>query len=461
MYSTHEAKLDLPQLPPAARHVHIVPSLSTHSLLSMGQLCDSGCEVTFTARNVHVRLDSTILFTETRSPDTALWHLSLLDPPADNDRIDPDPPLLHHSYAAVASATPPADLVAFAHASLFSPALSTLKTALDRGYLPDFPGLTSATLTKYPPQSITMIKGHMDQSRKNQCSTKPKLRTAMEPATTISDPDSPYDSADAFPHSEPKNTRTHHCYAAVVEPNPVTGQIHSDQTGRFVVASSTGNNYLLVVYDYDSNGILVEPMKNRTANSILQAFTTIHARLVAAAGLRPQLQRLDNECSEALKAFLSKESIDFQLIPPNVHRRNAAERAIRTLKNHFVDGLCSVDKHFPLHLWDKLLPQAKATLNMMRGSRINPKLSAHSQLHSHFDVNRTPLAPPGIRVLVHVEPKNRITWSPHGKDGWYTGPALQSFRCYTVWMWASRATPLHGCPPNFPCQQRPDPPRHP
>jgi hypothetical protein len=30
------------------------------------------------------------------------------------------------------------------------------------------------------------------------------------------------------------------------------GQIHSDQTGKFIVASSAGNNYILVVYDYDS-----------------------------------------------------------------------------------------------------------------------------------------------------------------------------------------------------------------
>ena len=50
------------------------------------------------------------------------------------------------------------------------------------------------------------------------------------------------------------------------------------------------------------------------------------------------------------------------------------------------------------------------------------------------------MAPPGIRVLVHVKPQDRATWSPHGKDGWYTGPALESYRCYTVWIWASRAT---------------------
>ena len=88
-----------------------------------------------------------------------------------------------------------------------------------------------------------------------------------------------------------------------------------------------------------------------------------------------------------------------------------------------------MDKNFPLHLWDKLLPQAELTLNLLCGSRINPKLSVHAQLRGHYDFNRTPLAPPGIQVLAHIKPNERTTWSPHGADGWYTGSALDSYRC--------------------------------
>lgn len=187
-----------------------------------------------------------------------------------------------------------------------------------------------------------MIKGHMNQSRKNQRSTKPK---SMAPTPEHGDGIA-YDPADMFPLSDSNNARTHQCYADVVEPNPVTGQIHSKQTGRFVVVSNSGNNYILVVYDYDCNGILIEPMKNRTADSILKAFTAIHARLVAT-GLRPQLHRLDSECSEASKSFLGKETINFQLVPPSVHRRNAADRAICTFKNHFVPCTSGTSWCFP------------------------------------------------------------------------------------------------------------------
>jgi hypothetical protein len=435
MYSTHEAELDLPSLPLAARRVHIVPALHTSSLLSMGQLCDAGCIVTFDATSVTVHLANERILEGIRTPETGLWQLSIVPTSPPPPLLQQSTPLLlHQSFSAVHSATP-SELVAFAHATLFSPALSTLDTALSRGYLPHFIGLTAKTLRKYPPPSVAMVKGHLDQSRKNQNSTK-KITSSpsdLSPDSTTEE----HQPADAFPLSDPGNVRSHQCFAAVFE--PATGQIHSDQTGKFIVASSTGNNYILVVYDYDSNSILVEPMRSRTGPCILAAFTVLHARLVAA-GLRPQLHRLDNECSAALKTFLRDSDIDFQLVPPGLHRRNAAERAIRTFKNHFIAGLCSVDKHFPLHLWDKLLPQAELTLNLLRGSRINPKLSAYAQLHGFFNFNRTPLAPPGIRVLVHIKPHDRTTWSPHGEDGWYVGPALESYRCYSVWLWDTRAT---------------------
>jgi hypothetical protein len=66
-----------------------------------------------------------------------------------------------------------------------------------------------------------------------------------------------------------------------------------------------------------------------------------------------------------LKHFFTANDVGYQLVLPNYHRRNAAERAIRTFKEHFVAGLSSVDPTFPLHLWDRLLPQAEITLNLL------------------------------------------------------------------------------------------------
>jgi hypothetical protein len=65
----------------------------------------------------------------------------------------------------------------------------------------------------------------------------------------------------------------------------------------------------------------------------------LHSDLVAA-GRRPKLQRLDNECTEPLKQFFVSENITYQLVPPGVHRRNPAERAgpytrLRTIVGFF------------------------------------------------------------------------------------------------------------------------------
>jgi hypothetical protein len=155
---------------------------------------------------------------------------------------------------------------------------------------------------------------------------------------------------------------------------------------------------MMILYDYDSNHIFAQPMKKRQGPTIVKAYAIFHKRL-CTAGLKSRLQQLDNECSKSLKAFMHANDVNFQIVPPGIHRGNAAERAIRTFKNHFIAGLCSVNKNFPIHLWDQLLPQAEITLNLLRGSRINPKLSASAQVQGTFDSNRTPLGPP-VTILV-------------------------------------------------------------
>jgi hypothetical protein len=80
--------------------------------------------------------------------------------------------------------------------------------------------------------------------------------------------------------------------------------------------------------------------------------------------------------------------VDYQLVPHHWHRHNAAKRAISTFKEHFVAGLASVDPYFPLHLWDRLLPQAELTLNLLRTSIQHPQLSAAAQYHGKVDYNK-------------------------------------------------------------------------
>ena len=136
---------------------------------------------------------------------------------------------------------------------------------------------------------------------------------------------------------------------------------------------------------------------------------------------------------------MEEENENFQLVPPHLHRQNAAERAIQTFKNHFIAGIVSTHKDFPLHLWCRILPQAIVTLNLLRPSRINPTLSAHAQIHGQFNFNATPFAPPGTKVIVHQKPTIRKSWAPQGKYGCYIDQSKHHYRCYEIYVKETRA----------------------
>ena len=70
------------------------------------------------------------------------------------------------------------------------------------------------------------------------------------------------------------------------------------------------------------------------------------------------LQILDNEASaEYKRAIKTKWNSNYQLVLPNTHRRNSAERAICTFKAQFLCIIVGVALDFPRNLWELLLPQ--------------------------------------------------------------------------------------------------------
>ncbi len=123
-----------------------------------------------------------------------------------------------------------------------------------------------------------------------------------------------------------------------------------------------------------------------------------------------------------------------QLVPPDTHRSNLAERAIQTFKNHFISILSGVDKNFPIRLWDRLLPQAVLTLNLLRHANANPNVSAHHYVHGVFDYNATPLGPMGCAVQILNSKERRQSWEEHSLDGWYLRTSLDHYRSYCIFV---------------------------
>ena len=142
------------------------------------------------------------------------------------------------------------------------------------------------------------------------------------------------------------------------------------------------------------------------------------------------------------KKTWKKNQIQRQLVPPKNHRINAAEQHICTFKNHLISILAGTYPEFPLDLWDKLIPHACITTNLIRNSHRNPQLSAEAHLNGNFDYNTTSLSPPGNNVVAFEPPYKRNSWATHGTLGCYIGPELHHYRCWKIYVTKHQQ---HGC----------------
>ena len=97
------------------------------------------------------------------------------------------------------------------------------------------------------------------------------------------------------------------------------------QTGKLPQTSSQGNKYHMILHKIDSNSTLVKPMKNRTRGEIIAARKRSLTRM-RLCDLNPKHQILDNKASEKYKKAIRASRMTYQLVPPNNHRCNTAEK---------------------------------------------------------------------------------------------------------------------------------------
>ncbi|KAL7475781.1 hypothetical protein ACHAW6_001684 [Cyclotella cf. meneghiniana] len=152
------------------------------------------------------------------------------------------------------------------------------------------------------------------------------------------------------------------------------------------------------------------------------------------AGVTPHKRVLDNEVSSAMKDLIRDTyKMALELVPPGCHCRNAAKVAICNFKSHFLSILAKVADDFPLDLWDKLLPQAKITLNLLCQSNATPTILAYAHLNGPFNYNKMLLALMGCNTQVHEKTDSRGTWVFHSIDGWYLNTSPKHYcthRCH-------------------------------
>jgi hypothetical protein len=227
-----------------------------------------------------------------RDANTGLWHINLKQP----NKTIPDP-VANNVYELRNTGA----LVHYLHKALLSATKAAMLQAIKNRHLITWPGLTEHAINKHLKLTPATAMGHMNQRRQNIRSTsRESIVTQQSPDTDL-------------------GTNTHLVYAVVAD----QGQLYTDLTGKFPVRSSKGNSYVMLCYIYGCNCIKFVPMKSRSASEWVKAYGSIHQELTVK-GFKPKLQTLDNEASTALKNFFTAQSINYQLVPPHCHRRNAA-----------------------------------------------------------------------------------------------------------------------------------------
>jgi len=406
-------------LPKNLRLVHIFKDL-TGSLLSIGLLCDAGFEVTFRKSTVSVNTQEGRQIIEGKKVNK-LWMIDINNDSSSAIAPDTEPMQIskeNGKTAQMIAHQTHGELVRYVHATMGAPANPTFITAISKGYI-EPPGVTVEMVRKNLPSSVATAKGHLHLTKQGLRSTQPNVKQSDETEHDFT-----------FPKKTVFKDK-HIILTCKIISTEDMQDLHADLAGRFPYKSKRGKQYIAVFFNEETNYIHFELLCNRSAAEIAKAYKAA-IDFFEDRNIGTKVMHLDGETSDELERYMKKRDINIQFCPPSNHRTLKAERAVQTSKNHIISSFCTADPDYPMYEWDLFIPQKEMTLNLMRGSAINPTISAWHHVNGIFKWTHTPIAPIGMKVLIHERAKDRKSWATHGKDGFYIGPKMQHYRCYEI-----------------------------
>ena len=232
----------------------------------------------------------------------------------------------------------------------------------------------------------------------------------------------------------PNKERTNSAFVALVN---LQGLVASDLNRAFPVTSHSGNKYIMLWYDYNSNTLQSIPLKSKSAEEQTEAYNTAYEFYVSK-GFRPKVHKMDNEASKQYLTNLEDKKVKYQLVPPHMYRQNPAEQAIRMWKERFMLVAATYDSQFPVYEWCKLLEGVDLQLNLLCGSCFHLQISAECHLNGEFNYHASPLAPLGTKTTVFVPTHNRKTWEFHCMEEFYLVPARHHYCCHRNYITETR-----------------------
>jgi hypothetical protein len=177
--STATADLTIPNFNHRARSAHISNGLTTYYILSCGQMCDAGYRVLFEDIKAKifegdVTVHGKVLMEGQRDRSTGLW-----TGPLDNKNQE-----WGNKYKSkrdeitskVYEKNKVHEAIQYLYAAAGSPVPSTFIKAIESGNFVTWPTLTAQHVRKNLEKSEAIIKGHINQTKKNVRSTRPKKK---------------------------------------------------------------------------------------------------------------------------------------------------------------------------------------------------------------------------------------------------------------------------------------------
>ena len=174
------------------------------------------------------------------------------------------------------------------------------------------------------------------------------------------------------------------------------------------------------MYDYDSNTILPDQIKNTSERNQIWYNQSLQTYLQYFS-FHPKLYITDNKRPREVKNNILNNNINFQLVTPNLHQTNAPKKEIGKLKNYCIYSICSAYPKFKMHLtvsptslpWVTMISPISQAVKMS----LEPNLFPPSELIANTLEQPPRVIPPGddsISETYHTCLKNIFSLNLRG-----------------------------------------------
>ena len=220
--NTHRASISSAH----AKRAHIFDDLHSASLMSLCQMCDYDCVAILEKNEINILKDKTLILKGRRNKTDGLWDIPI------------SRPARHCAMEIITKDKKKTELIQYNDGFCFSPKPRTLLKVIKNGNFLTWPDLSNQKLLKHLHPSIAAALVHLDQGGKTS-----NLKRVWNQKWNLR-----------------KTAIFTHELCATIIPFNTKIKGFSDLTGAFPHKSSKGNLYFMVMYDYDRNAIMSEPI---------------------------------------------------------------------------------------------------------------------------------------------------------------------------------------------------------